>query len=168
MRIQSIDAHARRISLTRLAPNGTRPPGWDAQGSPITPRPDSTDYAGTAQTGTLALAALGDGNAMLVWEDPRPHPTAGAVETAWAMLHRFRRAMVRPDRDLLTGTVEVDESFLALRRRTAKARKIRSSKSHNTEHLVPVVRWARIVSNILPTADFLRATLNDTTRALPR
>mgnify|MGYP001374684135 CR=1 FL=1 len=33
---------------------------------------------------------------------------------------------------------------------------------------VPVVRWARIVSNILPTADFLRATLNDTTRALPR
>ena len=62
-----------------------------------------------------------------------------SYETAWAMLHRFRRAMVRPDRDLLTGIVEVDESFLALRRRTAKARKIRSSKSHNTEHLVPVV-----------------------------
>jgi polysaccharide biosynthesis/export protein len=33
---------------------------------------------------------------------------------------------------------------------------------------VPVVRWGRIVANILPTADFLRATLNDTTRALPR
>ncbi|MDP1691370.1 MAG: IS1595 family transposase [Burkholderiaceae bacterium] len=62
-----------------------------------------------------------------------------SYETAWAMLHRFRRAMVRPDRDLLTGTVEVDESFLALRRRTGKARKTRSSKSHNTEHLVPVV-----------------------------
>jgi transposase-like protein len=62
-----------------------------------------------------------------------------SYETAWAMLHRFRRAMVRPDRDLLSGTVEVDESFLALRRRTPKARKIRSSKSHNTEHLVPVV-----------------------------
>jgi polysaccharide export outer membrane protein len=33
---------------------------------------------------------------------------------------------------------------------------------------VPVVRFSRIVSNILPTADFLRQTLNDTTRALPR
>jgi polysaccharide export outer membrane protein len=33
---------------------------------------------------------------------------------------------------------------------------------------VPVVRWSRIVSNILPTADFLRQTLNDTSRALPR
>src|SRR5450631_2219247 len=62
----------------------------------------------------------------------------GSYQTAWSMLHRFRRAMVRPDRDLLTGTVEVDESFLALRRRTGKARKTRSSKSHNTEHLVPV------------------------------
>ncbi len=62
-----------------------------------------------------------------------------SYETAWAMLHRFRRAMVRPDRDLLTGTVEVDESFLALRRRTGKARKMRSSKAHNTDHLVPVV-----------------------------
>lgn len=33
---------------------------------------------------------------------------------------------------------------------------------------VGVVRWNRIVSNILPTADFLRQTLNDTTRGLPR
>jgi polysaccharide export outer membrane protein len=33
---------------------------------------------------------------------------------------------------------------------------------------VPVVRWSRIVSNILPTADFLRQTLNDTTPGLPR
>ena len=61
-----------------------------------------------------------------------------SYETAWAMLHRFRRAMVRPGRDLLTGTVEVDESFLALRRRKGKPRKMRSSKAHNTDHLVPV------------------------------
>jgi polysaccharide export outer membrane protein len=33
---------------------------------------------------------------------------------------------------------------------------------------VPVVRWSRIVSNVLPTADFLRQTLMDTSRALPR
>lgn len=30
-------------------------------------------------------------------------------ETAWTMLHRLRRAMVRPGRDMLTGRVEVDE-----------------------------------------------------------
>jgi transposase-like protein len=38
----------------------------------------------------------------------------GSYQTAWAMLHRFRRAMVRPDRDRLKGQVEVDEAYLAL------------------------------------------------------
>jgi transposase-like protein len=33
-------------------------------------------------------------------------------ETAWLMLHKLRSAMVRPARDLLTGTVEVDEAYL--------------------------------------------------------
>lgn len=33
----------------------------------------------------------------------------GSYETAWAHLHKLRRAMVRPDRDRLSGTVEVDE-----------------------------------------------------------
>ena len=33
-------------------------------------------------------------------------------ETAWTWLHKLRRAMVRPGRDLLTGRVEVDETFL--------------------------------------------------------
>lgn len=33
----------------------------------------------------------------------------GSYETAWAWLHKLRRAMVRPDRDLLSGAVEVDE-----------------------------------------------------------
>jgi transposase-like protein len=33
-------------------------------------------------------------------------------ETAWTMLHRLRRAMVRPGRDLLTGRVEVDECYV--------------------------------------------------------
>lgn len=36
----------------------------------------------------------------------------GSYETAWAWLHKLRRAMVRPDRDLLQGIVEVDETFL--------------------------------------------------------
>ena len=38
----------------------------------------------------------------------------GSYQTAWAMLHRLRRSLVRPDRDLLEGVVEVDETFLAL------------------------------------------------------
>lgn len=35
-----------------------------------------------------------------------------SYETAWAWLHKLRRAMVRPGRDLLNGRVEVDESYL--------------------------------------------------------
>lgn len=36
----------------------------------------------------------------------------GSYQTAWTMLHKLRRAMVRPDRDRLSGLVEVDESYL--------------------------------------------------------
>jgi transposase-like protein len=36
----------------------------------------------------------------------------GSYETAWAWLHKLRRAMVRPDRELLAGVVELDQSFV--------------------------------------------------------
>jgi hypothetical protein len=36
----------------------------------------------------------------------------GSYETAWAWLHKLRRAMVRPARELLSGVVELDQSFL--------------------------------------------------------
>lgn len=36
----------------------------------------------------------------------------GSEQTAWAMLHRYRTAMVRPGRERLRGTVEADETFL--------------------------------------------------------
>ena len=36
----------------------------------------------------------------------------GSYETAWTWLHKLRRAMVRPGRDRLTGTVEVDETLV--------------------------------------------------------
>ena len=35
----------------------------------------------------------------------------GSYKTAWALLHKLRRAMVRPGRDRLQGTVEVDEAY---------------------------------------------------------
>ncbi len=36
----------------------------------------------------------------------------GSYRTAWAWLHKLRRAMVRPARDQLVGPVEVDESYI--------------------------------------------------------
>ena len=36
----------------------------------------------------------------------------GSYQTAWAWLHKRRRAMVRPGRDRLTGAGEVDETYL--------------------------------------------------------
>jgi transposase-like protein len=35
----------------------------------------------------------------------------GSYKTAWLLLHKLRRAMVRPDRDKLGGLVEVDEAY---------------------------------------------------------
>lgn len=35
----------------------------------------------------------------------------GSYKTAWAWLHKLRRAMVRPGRDRLAGRVEVDETY---------------------------------------------------------
>jgi len=35
----------------------------------------------------------------------------GSYKTAWAMLHKLRRAMVRPNRERLRGIVEVDETY---------------------------------------------------------
>lgn len=36
----------------------------------------------------------------------------GSYQTAWAMLHRLRSVLVRPGRDRLAGTVEVDEAYI--------------------------------------------------------
>ncbi|BBL76771.1 IS1595 family transposase (plasmid) [Methylomagnum ishizawai] len=36
----------------------------------------------------------------------------GSYQTAWAMLHRLRSALVRPGRDRLGGRVEVDETYI--------------------------------------------------------
>jgi len=36
----------------------------------------------------------------------------GSYQTAWCWLHKLRRAMVRPGREQLSGTVEVDEAYV--------------------------------------------------------
>jgi len=53
----------------------------------------------------------------------------GSYATAWAMLHRLRSVLVRPGRDRLTGTVEVDETYIGgeepgLRGGRAKGKKV--------------------------------------------
>ena len=52
----------------------------------------------SSKTGTSALAL--------------PTGTGPRYRTAWAWLHKLRRAMVRPGRERLGGYVEVDESFV--------------------------------------------------------
>ena len=42
---------------------------------------------------------------------PPPPSGLGSYQTAWAMLHRYRTAMVRPGRERLAGHVEVDEAY---------------------------------------------------------
>ena len=36
----------------------------------------------------------------------------GSYQTAWIILHRLRSVPVRPGRERLTGTVEVDETYI--------------------------------------------------------
>jgi transposase-like protein len=61
----------------------------------------------------------------------------GSYETAWTMLHRFRRAMVRPDRERLKGLVEVDETYLALTDRQEPISP-RGRKNQTTKVLVAI------------------------------
>ena len=44
-------------------------------------------------------------------------------ETAWTWLHKLRRTMIRPGRDRLKGTVEVDETFIGGEEEGVKGRK---------------------------------------------
>jgi hypothetical protein len=36
----------------------------------------------------------------------------GSYQTAWTWLHKLRRAMVRPGRESLLGSIEVDETYV--------------------------------------------------------
>jgi transposase-like protein len=47
----------------------------------------------------------------------------GSYQTAWSLLHKLRRAMIRPDRDRLSGRVEVDEAYVGGEERGVRGRK---------------------------------------------
>lgn len=61
----------------------------------------------------------------------------GSYQTAWTMLHRFRRAMVRPEREKLKGIVEVDETWLAIGDREKPVSPL-GRKSNTTKILVVI------------------------------
>lgn len=48
----------------------------------------------------------------------------GSYKTAWAWLHKFRRAMIRPIRERLNGVVEIDETYIGGEEEGIKGRKI--------------------------------------------
>ncbi len=61
----------------------------------------------------------------------------GSYQTAWAMLHRFRRAMVRAAREPLSGKVEVDETYVGILD-PRKLRKGARRQSHTAKTLVAI------------------------------
>jgi transposase-like protein len=63
----------------------------------------------------------------------------GSYATAWTMLHRFRRAMVRPDRERLKGIVEVDETYLSISDRAAPMPDVQRKSRKSRTHLAVVV-----------------------------
>jgi len=46
----------------------------------------------------------------------------GSYQTAWTWLHKFRRLMIIPGREMLNGTVEVDETFVGGKRSGKRGR----------------------------------------------
>jgi hypothetical protein len=82
------------------------PPDLGDCGHDLRPDADTADFWFAAcwsfATAKDGISALGLQNALEI----------GSVQTVWAMLHRLRSVLVRPGRDLLAGTVEVDETYI--------------------------------------------------------
>ena len=102
----------------------------------------------------------------------------GSYQTAWTMLHRLRRAMIRPGRERLSGVVEVDECFVGHTPRQQKPVKKKGKKtvkqqdSGNTVIAVAVeikltkgfgrIRLSRIAATLAGRLDALHKRLNRT------
>jgi ISXO2-like transposase domain len=80
----------------------------------------------------------------------------GSYETAWAWLHKLRRAMVRPDRELLGGegvTVELDQTFIGGRAPSKDARYINKSEVVIAVELRHPTGFGRVRLGVIDIAD---------------
>jgi transposase-like protein len=83
----------------------------------------------------------------------------GSYRTAWAWLHKLRRAMVRPGRDRLAGTVEIDETYWGsveegvVGRLTEKKALILVAAQHDGSHKIGRIRMRQV-------SDLSRVTLH--------
>lgn len=73
-----------------------------------------------------------------------------SYKTAWMLLHKFRRAMVRPGRDRLSGNVEVDETYLGgleegLRGRQIERKALIAIAAQFEENRIGRIRMKRIL-----------------------
>ena len=81
----------------------------------------------------------------------------GSYRTAWAWLHKLRRAMVRPGRDRLAGTVEVDETYWGaveegvVGRLTEKKALILVAAQHDGSHKIGRIRMRQVSDLSRPT-----------------
>ena len=104
--------------------------------SPLWRAESSAQPAGPAAVWAMRLSGFGDGghdfpghapaaahlvSDHVVGDQPEKRASAlglqsilglGSYRTAWALLHKLRRAMVRPGRERLSGRVEVDETYV--------------------------------------------------------
>jgi hypothetical protein len=105
------------------------------------------------------------GHAPQVWSLQRALEI-GSYQTAWAMLHRLRSVLIRPERERLSGTVEVDETYVG-----GAETGLRGGRSKGKKVLVGVAverrdhGFGRIRMAILPTASIL--TLQGVSAASP-
>ena len=85
----------------------------------------------------------------------------GSYNTAWTWLHKFRAAMVRPNRDKLSGLVEVDEIFIGgpksgKRGRGAEGKELVLVMAEKDEKRIGRIRLRHIAN---ATADTLNAAI---------
>ena len=79
----------------------------------------------------------------------------GSEQTAWAMLHRYRTAMVRPGRDRLSGIVEVDETFIGgPEPGRPRARRAGQDAGRDRRRAATAARWAaagmQVIADVAP------------------
>ncbi len=76
----------------------------------------------------------------------------GSYETAWTWLHKLRRVMIRPGRERLNGTIEVDESYIGGEEKGLKGRRIEKKALIVLAVEVNVKKLGRIRLRCIPNA----------------